>query len=87
MRWFTALLLALVLCTAMPLSASACPYCRLSLQDDDAAAQAGGAPGNMSAGYAYSIYLMLLVPAALTTGLVFFIRRQTRDVPPQPPEG
>ena len=83
LRWLSAFLLALTLYGVRVPAASACPYCRLSLQDEDAAAQANGAAGNMSAGYAYSIYLMLLMPAALTTGLVFFIRRQSRELPPQ----
>jgi hypothetical protein len=62
----------------------ACPNCKLSVQDQDAATAMGagvtGASGDMAAGYAYSIYFMLAVPAILLTGLVFFIRRQVREM-------
>jgi hypothetical protein len=45
----------------------------------DSSGLAGGKPGNMAAGYAYSIYLMLAVPAVLVTCLVIFIWRQSRE--------
>jgi len=82
-------LVVLAMCLAAPLAAFACPNCKLSVADQDGSTGAGGitgASGDMAAGYAYSIYLMLLVPAVLATGLVFFIRRQVQETAAPPPE-
>lgn len=82
-------LITLVVVTAMSPAVLACPNCKLSVADQDAAVGTDGvtgATGDMAAGYAYSIYLMLLVPAVLLTGLVFLIRRQIRETVVTPTE-
>ena len=65
---------------ALPLVTMACPNCKLSVEDTDNGAVQGvtGAVGNMAAGYAYSIYLMLSMPLVLATSLVFFMRKQVK---------
>ncbi|GMU24407.1 MAG: hypothetical protein AMXMBFR13_44810 [Phycisphaerae bacterium] len=68
--------LAVLALLALPTLGWACPNCKVSVQATDAAVTGSGQVGSMSAGYAYSIYLMLAVPAVLVAGLVFLIRRE-----------
>jgi hypothetical protein len=94
-RKYGALLVVLGLAWALPAGVMACPNCKLSMDGVNGSGPAGSHPavtgvsaenGNMAAGYAYSIYLMLGMVGLLAGGLVLFIRRQVVHLSAEPPD-
>lgn len=71
----TLLAAALLAILILPLMASACPGCK------DALIEPGQLPQRLATarGFALSIGLMLLVPAALVASGIFFIARASRN--------
>lgn len=70
MKNFAVMLVACLILAVLASEAVACPNCK------NAVAQSGGA--SMAAGFAWSIVLLLAVPASIIAGWVIALRRMFR---------
>lgn len=76
-KWVAVVLVGLfVLAPAVGL---ACPNCKFTVEEETAAQAASDNPGDLAAGFYYSILFMMGMTLTLATCLVLFIRREARN--------